>query len=163
MTPQNALQRPLARVYMRVVQVLALQAESSPAHTVEAHRDGLRVRLDRPAPLAPVYAYALPWSRGWTVFTSTNDAATNQDWHNHAGFSQRVSNPRNVTGPQNVDIGKLINAFIDAIDYLEYHYTPYTPDTTPNEDYIDGAIEDEDYFDEADTMSAGDVVFNGLP
>lgn len=149
---QVAPQRPLACVLARVVQVLSLSGESSVAHSVEAYRDGLRVTLNRNEPLAPIYAYALPWARGWTVFVSDDDAATNRDWHNCEGYSQRVSNPRNVNGPENVNADLLANAFVDAIDYLEYHFTDRPVEDENEDDYFDG--EDGD---------SGDCVFYGQP
>lgn len=150
---------PLARTRERVVQRLSLLGEGSSAHTVAPYRDGLRVTLSRPAPLAPLYAYALPWARGWTVFTSDRTDVTNQSWHRNCGYSLRVSNPRDLVGPENVNIKALTDAFIDAIDHLEFHFSPHPDDVIV---IIEDEIEDDDYFD-GDDGGPGDVVFYGHP
>ena len=154
---------PLAPVREKLVQSLSLAPEGSIAHSVARHRDGLRVMLDRGDCELPVYAYALPWARGWSVFVTHHPDATSHTWHNYAtGFSQSVPNPRNVTGPQNVDIDKLSSSLIDAIDYLEYHYTerPDGYDDTPY-DHTNPYDPEEDA--EEDDNNGTSVIFNGLP
>lgn len=154
-TSQPAPGAPLTRVYARVTQVLSLAPDGSVAHTLEAYRDGLRVTLDRGEHERPLYAVALPWARGFTVFTTDDAHASNHDWHHNTGYSQRVSNPRNITGAHNVDADKLANAFADAVEYLDYFYGVH--DHTTN-DYANG---ESDYFDGEDG-GPGDCVFYNL-
>ena len=164
---------PLAPTRERVVQLLSLADPNGIAHNVEPYGQGLRVTLTRSEPHPTMYAYALPWARGWTVFVSDEANATNHDWHHAAtGYSCGVPNERGVVGPENVNADKLADKFIDAIDYMVFHYDTdlYLDVHTDYEscDLTDGSIECsgdcEDECDCDDITDGGpdDCVFYGL-
>jgi len=89
----------------RIVQLLSLQPPEHPVHNVEAYHDGVRV----PVPLSSdltVYVYCLPWTRGWSVFTSQHSIdqfsfswrTITEPWRT---YQMPVYCPRDIHGPWN--------------------------------------------------------------
>jgi len=89
----------------KVVQLLSLQPPQSPAHNVEAYRDGLRIPVILSSNLT-AYIYCLPWARGWAIFTSPSPTdqysfswrSVTEPWRT---YQMPVYCPRDTWGPWN--------------------------------------------------------------
>jgi hypothetical protein len=86
-----------------IIQLLSLQPNTSPAHKVEAYRDGVRIPVNFTSDRV-LYVYCLPWARGWSIFTTpdTDDVYSfswrevNLKWRS---YQMPVYNPRDMNGP----------------------------------------------------------------
>lgn len=110
----------LASHLAKIVAILSLQPEDSPAHLVEAYSKGLRIPVSRPSYSPRVYLYVLPWSRGWSVFVSSDPAPGAYSWRDTpAAFVplQRVLyGRRNTVGPEQVPAKAVAGAVIDILN-----------------------------------------------
>lgn len=98
----------------RIVQLLSLQDENSPVHLVEYYRDGMRIPVTYPGAELTVYVYVLPWSRGWSIFTSPDTEAYSFSWrdvtHSYRNLQMPVYNPRDTIGPWHTSAEAIANA-----------------------------------------------------
>jgi len=60
------------------IALLAMQPPTSPVHNVETWLDGFRVPV--PCGHELMHIYALPWSRGWSIFTELAQNAYTTAW-----------------------------------------------------------------------------------
>ena len=129
LTPAQLLvqEAELLDIQAKVVQLLSLQPDTSLAHNVQATqypKGGLVVHLPPTRPShTDIYAYCLPWSRGWSIFVSTDPAAGSYSWREVTNPLYKVMQypvyaPRNRPGPHLVAPHRIAEAFVRAIDNL---------------------------------------------
>ena len=119
-----------AGVINTVVSMLSLQPADSPAHNVEVYREGLRIPVTL-TPTTPdsepvkLYVYALPWSRGWSVFTTTADhePVGAHSWrdvpYKYKGMQRAIYNPRYRLGPWNTAPSRITDEVIYLLNILD--------------------------------------------
>lgn len=87
----------------QIIQLLSLQPPNSPVHNVEPYRDGIRIPVILSDDLT-VYVYALPWARGWSIFTTPDaDNVYSFSWREvnlkWRSYQMPCYNPRDKLGP----------------------------------------------------------------
>lgn len=112
-----------------IISILSLQPDTSPVHQVEPFGDGLRVPIKLPKlPISShetdtVYVYALPWSRGWSVFVTPDTNAGPYSWRDvpraYQGLGGGLYGPDNRTGPWRVPPHRVAASILYAVDRLD--------------------------------------------
>lgn len=123
MSTQSQRDELLQDTLAKVVQLLSLAPNDSLAHTVTlTSNNGLRVAL-QDAHRPTLYAYALPWSRGWSIFMSTDPEAASFSWRdvpaNLAKWSRALHAPRDRPGPHYVKPEVIAQNLMVLVEHLD--------------------------------------------
>lgn len=105
-----------------IVSRLSLQPPESPVHNVEVHGTGLRIPLSV-FPDKVYYIYALPWSRGWSVFTSPYPNEGAHSWRtvpqNLKGLQKPLYGPRSTVGAWHVGAEAIVDGILHITSTLQ--------------------------------------------
>lgn len=112
----------------KIISVLSLQPDTSSVHKVEKYLDGLRIPVAllsyKPyganKRTSTVYVYALPWARGWSVFTSAQESVGAYSWRDvprkYHHLQCAIYNPRGAIGPHRTSAMSVANAIIYLVN-----------------------------------------------
>lgn len=115
-----------------IVSLLSIQPPDSPVHNVTQYHDGFYIpfNLIRRPPSLPeqLNIYAMPWSRGWSIFTMpapTDGFFFGPNMWRYApawlkGLQRPIYNPRGTLGPHQVSAERIVTAVLDILDKLEH-------------------------------------------
>jgi hypothetical protein len=117
-----ANKRKLDMQIEQVVQQLSSADEDSLVHRVQKAGDGLVIAYTYPN-RPPVYLYALPWSRGWSVFVTNDDAAGVYSWRDvpkkYRHLQAALHTPRGTVGPHHVHPNRIVHAILELVKPLD--------------------------------------------
>lgn len=89
----------------------------------ENYLDGLIVRMHVFPFDEHIYVYALPWSRGWSIFVSDQDGMGCYDWRNvkakYKGLQRPLYCPKDTVGPWRVNGPDIADAVLDMTNKIE--------------------------------------------
>jgi hypothetical protein len=110
-------------LFAKVVQELSNDPDSSLVHQVQKAGDGIVIPYipDNPA-YAPVYLFALPWSRGVSIFVTTDSGAGVYSWRDvpkkYRHLQAALFTPRGTTGPYRVHPNRIVTAIRELVKPL---------------------------------------------
>lgn len=113
-----ANKRRTDEMFAQVVQELSNDPDSSLVHHVQKAGDGIVIPYTPPNK-PPVYLFALPWSRGVSVFVTNDPGSGAYSWRNvpkkYRHLQAALHTPRGTVGPYHVHPNRIVAAIRELI------------------------------------------------
>lgn len=111
-------------LFTKVVQELSNDPDSSLVHHVQKAGDGIVIPYVPADPRhTPIYLFALPWSRGVSIFVTNDPAAGVYGWRaapkKYRHLQAALHTPRGTVGPYHVHPNRIVAAIRELVKPID--------------------------------------------